>query len=39
MDIIQDEGFCAVTLKRWITGAPIEELEKLPKELKGSSTL
>jgi hypothetical protein len=23
----------------WITGLPMEELEKVPKELKGSSTL
>jgi hypothetical protein len=23
----------------WITGPPMEELEKVPKELKGSATL
>jgi hypothetical protein len=23
----------------WITGLPVEELEKVPKELKGSATL
>jgi hypothetical protein len=23
----------------WITGLPMEELEKVPKELKGSATL
>jgi hypothetical protein len=23
----------------WITGIPMEELEKVPKELKGSATL
>jgi hypothetical protein len=23
----------------WITGPPMEELEKIPKELKGSATL
>jgi hypothetical protein len=24
---------------KWITGLPMEELEKVPKELKGSATL
>jgi hypothetical protein len=24
---------------RWITGPPMEELEKVPKEIKGSATL
>jgi hypothetical protein len=24
---------------RWLTGPPMEELEKVPKELKGSATL
>jgi hypothetical protein len=24
---------------KWITGHPMEELEKVPKELKGSATL
>jgi hypothetical protein len=26
-------------LNGWITGLPMEELEKVPKELKGSATL
>jgi hypothetical protein len=26
-------------LEQWITGPPMEELEKVPKELKGSATL
>jgi hypothetical protein len=26
-------------LRNWITGLPMEELEKEPKELKGSATL
>jgi hypothetical protein len=25
--------------ENWITGPPMEELEKIPKELKGSATL
>jgi hypothetical protein len=35
--------FCFVSfykkLNSWITGLPMEELEKVPKELKGSATL
>jgi hypothetical protein len=30
---------CASTNNGWITGLPMEELEKVPKELKGSATL
>jgi hypothetical protein len=28
-----------ITAIGWITGLPMEELEKVPKELKGSATL
>jgi hypothetical protein len=30
---------CSQSAIGWITGPPIEELEKVPKELKGSATL
>jgi hypothetical protein len=30
---------CSQSANGWITGLPMEELEKVPKELKGSSTL
>jgi hypothetical protein len=30
---------CSQSAIGWITGTPIEELEKIPKELKGSATL
>jgi hypothetical protein len=30
---------CSQSVKRWVTGPPIEELEKVPKELKGTATL
>ena len=30
---------CSQSAIGWITGPPIEELEKVPKELKGSTTL
>ena len=30
---------CSQSAIRWITGPPMEELEKVPKELKGSATL
>ena len=29
---------CSQTFLRWNTGPPMEELEKVPKELKGSVT-
>jgi hypothetical protein len=29
----------ALEILGWITGPPMEELEKVPKELKGSATL
>jgi hypothetical protein len=29
---------CSQSAIRWITGPPMEELEKVPKELKGSAT-
>jgi hypothetical protein len=28
-----------LTVSYWITGLPMEEIEKVPKELKGSATL
>jgi hypothetical protein len=30
---------CSQSANGWITGLPMEELEKEPKELKGSATL
>ena len=30
---------CSQSVSGWITGLPMEELEKVPKELKGSATL
>ena len=30
---------CSQSAIGWITGPPVEELEKVPKELKGSATL
>jgi hypothetical protein len=30
---------CSQSSIRWSTGPPMEELEKVPKELKGSATL
>jgi hypothetical protein len=30
---------CSQSASGWITGPPMEELEKIPKELKGSATL
>ena len=30
---------CSQSVIGWITGLPMEELEKLPKELKGSTNL
>jgi hypothetical protein len=30
---------CSQSASGWITGPPMEELEKVPKELKGSATL
>jgi hypothetical protein len=30
---------CSQSSIGWITGPPMEELEKVPKELKGSATL
>jgi hypothetical protein len=30
---------CSQSAIGWITGPPIEELEKVPKELKGTATL
>jgi hypothetical protein len=34
-----DGSGCSQSAIGWITGHPMEELEKLPKELKGSATL
>jgi hypothetical protein len=35
------EGCCfnALCYKIWVLGPPMEEIEKVPKELKGSATL
>jgi hypothetical protein len=30
---------CSQSANGWITGLPMEELEKVPKELKGTATL
>jgi hypothetical protein len=30
---------CSQSVNGWITGPPMEELEKIPKELKGTATL
>jgi hypothetical protein len=30
---------CSLSAIGWITGLPMEELEKVPKELKGTATL
>jgi hypothetical protein len=30
---------CSQSATGWITGPPMEELEKVPKELKGTATL
>jgi hypothetical protein len=30
---------CSQSAIGWITGPPMDELEKIPKELKGSATL
>jgi hypothetical protein len=30
---------CSQSSKGWNTGPPVEELEKVPKELKGSATV
>ena len=30
---------CSQSAIGWVTGPPMEELEKVPKELKGSATL
>jgi hypothetical protein len=30
---------CSQSAIGWITGLPMEEVEKVPKELKGSATL
>jgi hypothetical protein len=30
---------CSQSANGWITGLPMEELEEVPKELKGSATL
>jgi hypothetical protein len=30
---------CSQSAIGWITGPPMEELEKVPKELKGTATL
>jgi hypothetical protein len=30
---------CSQSAIRWIIGPPMEELEKVPKELKGTATL
>ena len=30
---------CSQSANGWITGLPMKELEKVPKELKGSATL
>jgi hypothetical protein len=30
---------CSQSAIEWITGPPMEELEKVPKDLKGSATL
>jgi hypothetical protein len=30
---------CSQSAIRWVTGPPMEELEKVPKELKGPATL
>jgi hypothetical protein len=30
---------CSQSAIEWITGSPMEELEKAPKELKGTATL
>jgi hypothetical protein len=30
---------CSQSAIGWITGPPMEDLEKVPKELKGSATL
>jgi hypothetical protein len=30
---------CSQSANGWITGLPMEELEKVPKELKGSAAL
>jgi hypothetical protein len=30
---------CSQSVSGWITGLPMEELEKVPKKLKGSATL
>jgi hypothetical protein len=33
------DKFLKIPVNGWITGLPMEELEKEPKELKGSATL
>jgi hypothetical protein len=35
----QHRSGCSQSAIGWITGPPMEELEKVPKELKGSATL
>jgi hypothetical protein len=35
----QHRSGCSQSANGWITGLPMEELEKVPKELKGSATL
>jgi hypothetical protein len=41
--VLRSEGShrsgCSQSANGWITGLPMEELEKVPKELRGSSTL
>jgi hypothetical protein len=37
--IKQPRSGCSQSAIGWITGPPMEELEKVPKELKGSATL
>jgi hypothetical protein len=34
-----DLKICSQSAIGWITGLPMEELEKVPKEVKGSATL
>jgi hypothetical protein len=37
--IRRKESGCSQSAIGWITGPPMEELEKVPKELRGSATL
>ena len=37
--VTEHRSACSQSAIGWITGLPTEELEKVPKELKGSATL